>query len=364
MTQLIIADYLLPISAEKPTGRNLREDNAIDSLYYQIKDARNDARDIERKVLLDPTVDQLPDWKKVANIASDILQNHSKDIEVACWLIEAQLRLNQFSGLATGFKLLTQLITHYWESLYPLAVGDDMADRVIAITALNGEDYDGALIQPIFQQPITSGSYSYALWQYQQAIENTKKYGNNNVEKKQQGVLFVEDFQAAATESGANFYQQLQNDLSQAKQTFSELHTVLVEKCQNSAPPTSQINTALENFSDYVRFITSDMGFNLESHHINNSTATEITADTETIIEQESTVDISISNAIDNRHQALEQLATIANFFRQTEPQSPLPNLLDRAVRWGNMPFNELLNEIIKDDTVRKNAYELIGLQN
>jgi type VI secretion system protein ImpA len=49
------------------------------------------------------------------------------------------------------------------------------------------------------------------------------------------------------------------------------------------------------------------------------------------------------------RDKAIEQLERIAHFFRQTEPTSPVPYLIERAVRWSKMSISEWLEELLKD---------------
>ena len=46
---LSIEQCLAPISDEHPVGHDLRNDQSMDALYYQMKDVRNAARDLERR---------------------------------------------------------------------------------------------------------------------------------------------------------------------------------------------------------------------------------------------------------------------------------------------------------------------------
>ena len=50
-----------------------------------------------------------------------------------------------------------------------------------------------------------------------------------------------------------------------------------------------------------------------------------------------------------SREDALRALGEIANFFRRTEPHSPLSYTLDEAVRRGRMTWPELLAEVVAD---------------
>jgi type VI secretion system protein ImpA len=39
----------------------------------------------------------------------------------------------------------------------------------------------------------------------------------------------------------------------------------------------------------------------------------------------------------------------VRDFFRQTEPHSPLSYLVDQALRWSQMPLHLLVRELISD---------------
>ena len=57
----------------------------------------------------------------------------------------------------------------------------------------------------------------------------------------------------------------------------------------------------------------------------------------------------AISGSIKSRQEALRALDAVANFFRQTEPSSPVPLFVERAKRLVSKTFLEALTEIIPD---------------
>jgi type VI secretion system protein ImpA len=65
--------------------------------------------------------------------------------------------------------------------------------------------------------------------------------------------------------------------------------------------------------------------------------------------------------AIQSRSDALKRLAEIATFFQKTEPHSPVSYLVQRAVKWGNMPLEGWLQEVIKDQSVLVQLKETLG---
>ena len=65
---------------------------------------------------------------------------------------------------------------------------------------------------------------------------------------------------------------------------------------------------------------------------------------------------------IHTRQEALIRLAEVAGFFRRTEPHSPVAYLVQRAIKWGQMPLEVWLQEVIKNDGVLDQLRETLGL--
>ncbi len=63
------------------------------------------------------------------------------------------------------------------------------------------------------------------------------------------------------------------------------------------------------------------------------------------------------------REEALRALTEIANFFRRTEPHSPLSYTLDEAVRRGRMTWPDLLAEVVADLDARNSILTTLGIR-
>ncbi|MYN15438.1 type VI secretion system protein TssA [Rugamonas sp. FT107W] len=61
-----------------------------------------------------------------------------------------------------------------------------------------------------------------------------------------------------------------------------------------------------------------------------------------------------------DRRQALAQLRMVADFFRRTEPHSPVAYLADKAASWGDMPLHVWLRAVIKDPAAIASVEELL----
>lgn len=62
------------------------------------------------------------------------------------------------------------------------------------------------------------------------------------------------------------------------------------------------------------------------------------------------------------RQQALEQLRLVADFFRRTEPHSPVAYLAERAASWGELPLHLWLRAVVKDQGTLAQLDEMLGM--
>lgn len=63
-----------------------------------------------------------------------------------------------------------------------------------------------------------------------------------------------------------------------------------------------------------------------------------------------------------SRDEAYRQLALIANYLAKSEPHSPVPYLINRAVEWGQKPLRDLLSELISADAEARRLWALLGV--
>ncbi|MNI69019.1 hypothetical protein D3C73_1247460 [compost metagenome] len=66
---------------------------------------------------------------------------------------------------------------------------------------------------------------------------------------------------------------------------------------------------------------------------------------------------------IQTREQALAQLREVADFFRRTEPHSPVAYLADKAASWGEMSLHLWLRTVVKNDETLSGLEELLGIK-
>jgi type VI secretion system ImpA family protein len=65
---------------------------------------------------------------------------------------------------------------------------------------------------------------------------------------------------------------------------------------------------------------------------------------------------------IRSRAQAYQMLSEVADYLMKTEPHSPTPYLVRRAVAWGGMTLGELLQQMMRNPSELTELYRLLGL--
>lgn len=351
-----VSSLLAPISPENPVGVDLRQEVSPNSLYSRIRDARKSARAAERNNLFvdDDKKNNDPDdhWRVLLDLVQQALLK-SKDLEIACWYTEALIRKAGFSGLRDGFSLIRQLIEVYWDSIYPLPDDDGIATRLAALTGLNGEGAEGVLIVPIRTTNITEIGKSerpFSYWQYKLALEAqrmTDEQGRN--EQIAKNKFKLDDIQNAVDQSSPEFYINLRDDLHAALEEYKRIGQALMERCgAQDSPPSSNI----------LNILTDTLG---AINHVAKLKfpEPETTADGEAV---NGAGGSGAGGTIKSRAEALKQLGYISQFFRRTEPHSPLSYIIEKAVRWGDMSLGELMQELIPDSGSRNTYSSLTGV--
>jgi type VI secretion system protein ImpA len=352
-----ISTLLEPISADNAVGPDPRQDAAPNSIYSRIRDARKAARAAERSNIFDDDSAEADEhWRQVSDLAPQILKNNAKDLEIACWYTEALIRKAGFNGLRDGFSLIRQLIEKYWDNLYPLPDEDGIETRVAALTGLNGEGAEGVLIAPIRTARITqagkSGPYSY--WQYKQALDAQRITDEQTrTDQIAKNGFTLDDVLEAVEQSSQDFYINLRDDVRDALDEYKRIGQLLIEHCGvHDSPPTSNI----------VNILTDTLG---AISHIARLKLPEPESAVAEGAEAGATPGpgtASAAGAINSRAEALKQLSYISQYFRRTEPHSPLSYIIEKAVRWGDMSLGELMHELIPDSGSRSTYSSLTGV--
>jgi len=350
---------LEPISADRPVGVDLREDSSPRSTYYSIRDARNQARTAERQAQMNgESPIGAGDWSPLINGVPDILAGMTKDLEITAYLVEALARNKGFAGLRDGFHLLRELVSRYGDDIYPLPDEDGIETRVAALTGLNGADGEGTLINPIRNISLTeraAGEYGSA--SYEQALDIEHASPEQRDRRIAQGAVSLTVLQTAINDTSTEFLLQVWDDLKECLAEYDLYEKAVDEKYGRDSPPTSNIRSALNTCRDVLTTLAGD--------RIKGATpaaAPEATAADNAAAPKKVVAATGGFGPIQTREEAFKQLQEIAQYFRKTEPHTPITFAIEQVVRWGKMPLPDLLRELIPDPSSVQQMFRLVGI--
>jgi len=334
---LQFTQLLEPISDASPTGADLSFSPEVDAI--------NLARQFD-----DPSLDQgewvvalkEADWPFVYDKCTALLTKQSKDLRIAGWLVEAAAKTRQFEGMAAGFELLSGLCDRYWDTMYPTIEDNDLEQRVGNLAWLLTRAVTLAK-----EVPLTEGretAFSLSSFEMARARANTAlRTGESAPANPDQPDLAA--MEAARRKTPKAFYENLIGQITRTTAALAECERVLDERLGVQGPSFTPLKDMLANVLSTAQRFGADVGLRTGA----DTASSDAPSAFGTAGAPGAAGAATHSGPITDRASALAQLRLVADFFRRTEPHSPVAYLADKAATWGDMPLHTWLKSVVKD---------------
>src|SRR5262249_32379810 len=240
--RLYTEEFLDPISIDQPAGTDMRWTSDWD----RIREARRADDDLdtgkwakrERKIA---------DWRLVQDLCTTMLRERSKDLQLALWLTEANIKLQGFAGLRDGLRVTRELMVRYWDQgLYP-TMEDGPEDRAGPFEWLNNKLVDSIMAIPITIREDHGQDYSFV------DLEDSRRVGleahcrnaDGEIDLKKKkayenavasGHIPMELFNAAVKVTKRSSYERFSANFQQTYDEFKSLEKIIDEKFGDAAP--------------------------------------------------------------------------------------------------------------------------------
>jgi type VI secretion system protein ImpA len=356
---LDVETLLAPIPGQNPAGEPVRHAGPYDA----IQEARRADDGLPRGQWERETKNA--DWNKVIALATDTLATKSKDLQIAVWLLEALVMRHGFPGLRDGLRLLRELQERFWESLYPLVEDGDLEPRIGPLEWVN-EKLSPSVRAVAMTRSEGGGAYSWLQWKESRTVDNLAR---QNPEAHQaalaEGKLSGEQFDKAVAATPRAHCESLREDLHAGREECGGLIRVVDERFGREAPSLLNLKTALEDCQSLVEGIVQRKR-ELEPDPIPAQPARQSGQPAPRdsgFLGAGISASESVPFSPQDRADALRRLSAVAEFFRRTEPHSPVAYLVQRAVQWGEMPLESWLREVINDGAVLARVMETLGVK-
>jgi type VI secretion system protein ImpA len=356
-----MADFetlLAVIRDDSPTGVDLRN-AAGDVTFDRIKALRTTVTaeaDPEGK-------GREADWKGVARECTAALAEKTKDLELATSLTDAWARLEGFSGLRDGIRLTSALADRFWDRVHPGFTGEgvDLDDRAMPLNRL-GNAIASASACAMFsapdpREPTRARVFCWAD-HANSALVDERSTGANQAGAEgllKLGFITGEEWQSRIKAADPAQLKSLLASIEECQGALGELRLIAEKRFgEESAPNLIPLADLLADIHAHV------------SKQLPEVAAEPAAVDAGAAV----AADPALAQAATrpggppvNREDALRRLDQVGEYFRTNEPHSPVALLIARAARWGRMPLEEVLKEVISDQGALAKIWDTLGVR-
>jgi type VI secretion system protein ImpA len=361
MTQLDTNPLFEVIPGDDPGGSDLRYDPVYDRIReFRREDDPRASRGIWTTKL------KVADWSRTAELCAEVLERRSKDLQVACWLVEAVMARDGLRALPPALAMLGTLASRYWGVLWPRAQPDDEEDpREMVLSWL-----DTRLAEHMTQTRIASQDGAGPCWQDQVSAQRSAAMPDRKPAQRDGATEVdswrIEQIDTAVERSDPGFLRELAQDITGAAAGLERLKGVLDQLCGGNGPSFSRSVGVLVMMSGWLRphLLRRGIEVNSATHSPPANKETAAMADRSAAQQVQPSGahghgPQGVGGAIATRDEAYQALEAAAAFLERSEPHSPVHLLIRRALVWGRMPLADLLPEIMQDQAL---MYRLLGV--
>lgn len=316
---------------------------------------------------------KVADWDFVKNQCAELLSHTSKDMKLALWYVDALSHTDHLAGISQGLSLLQTLNDDYWLTMYPPLDGEEES---MDIRAGLLSWFVKALTDDIKQLSLADTKVESYNYNYYLTARDHDKQRQQNPDSETSNQLTLSDYNHAIKNSSKAWQKTLMSNLNKVTEQWQALTDQLNDLMGMDAPvfaPVTDLLMALKQhlhpllpeYADTTNSISQEgVADTVGSEGDNESTmldGNKSLASTKNV----TLTDFNPSNRDhqSNRRQALKLLAQIQEYFATNEPHSPVTFLLGRAIDWADMPLDQWLAHIIKNEDQLSMISDMVGIQ-
>lgn len=316
---------------------------------------------------------KVADWDFVKNQCAELLSHTSKDMKLALWYVDALSHTDHLAGISQGLSLLQTLNDDYWLTMYPPLDGEEES---MDIRAGLLSWFVKALTDDIKQLSLADTKVESYNYNYYLTARDHDKQRQQNPDSETSNQLTLSDYNHAIKNSSKAWQKTLMSNLNKVTEQWQALTDQLNDLMGMDAPvfaPVTDLLIALKQhlhpllpeYADTTNSISqegvADTVNSTDDHESTKSNGNKSLASTKIV----TLTDFNPSNRDhqSNRRQALKLLAQIQEYFATNEPHSPVTFLLGRAIDWADMPLDQWLAHIIKNEDQLSMISDMVGIQ-
>ena len=322
-----------------PAGPNLE----LDTVFGEMERAAQGKAEGQFGNTVEPATP--PDWKEAAALAAALL-DRTRDLRVMVMLAIAQLNLHDLPAFAAALSTVRQHIETMWDHVHPQLDPEDDNDPLLRSNALLLLAHPGRVLRPLRDVPLAAPPRARPVTWRDIAILNGAIEAEPGREKLSEAAIrgafaATPPAQLAALRAAV---ESARDDLAAIPPAF-EVHSG-----PGHAPDFKELPRLVRDIHKEVERYAALATAGLEPEEDVGAALNAATPDPDRPASAgRSVMSVQSIVAINNRDDALHALELASSYFRNHEPSSPLPLLIDRARRLAPMPFLDIVRDLAPD---------------
>lgn len=333
MSTIDVGRLLTDVTADAPCG----SDPEYDPTFLELVREAQGKPQMEMGDQVIPAVP--PNWKAVCGKAQEIL-TRAKDLRVATYLCRGLLSTDGLVGLASGLELLVEMVRKYWDGVHPVLDPDDGNDPVMRINALSLLGDRDLMVASLRETPLVS---SRALGRFSQR-EIDIAAGRQPAPAGMDTPPEMSVIEAAFMDCDPDELQATFQACEVSAAATAELGQLLQEKA-GQKPDFDPLREELGRIGKTLGEQLKRRGIGLP---VPEPAATDGGAAAATTASAAAAAP-AMNGEITSRTDVVNALDRVIEYYRQREPTSPVPLLIERAKGLVHKDFLEIIRDLAPD---------------
>jgi type VI secretion system protein ImpA len=352
-----LAALCQPISAERPAGEWLR----YEGTYDQIQDARRED-DSTLPQGIWKTTQKRANWQAVSRLCQEALRTRSKDLQIAAWLLEAWVHTYGYRGLTAGLRLIHGLCAAFWEDLFPALDPEDPSFRTAPVEWVDQKIPLQLKLCPLTRPPEGDDARAYSFSDWELCLHRSQA---SRAEEDPGGVT-ESRFLASASLTPRGVLIGAAEELAEAQAQIAAVEGLLDERLGWQSSSLIQLRDTVQSIRQLLNQLTGQVTGTQGGADEGADWAAEPGVPEDEPMagsQDEGGGGVAARGPIRSRAEAYQRLQEAADYLLRTEPHSPTPYLVRRAVAWGNKSLGELLAEVVGSGQSLQEIYQLLAIR-
>ncbi|HVJ51643.1 MAG TPA: type VI secretion system protein TssA [Aliidongia sp.] len=339
MARIEVNALLEPLSEDAPCGENLEYDAAFQELETAAR-GKPDQEIGDIKIPAEP-----PEWPAVLELAHG-LAGRTKDLRLCIPLLRGALAVDGLPGMEAALALMSGYVARYWPTLHPTLDPDDDNDPTVRLNVIAELCDPAGLLRDLKQYPLSSsrqfGRFSWRDYGLAKGLSEAGSAGDA-------GPPELSTVEAAFRDTRPEVIERNRSALGSAAAQLAALESALNEAVGSSQTP--DLKPFRRALADAKKLLD---GFAAVTEDAVDETAAA-DGDDQPLAESRESAPVASrtrDGAVRSRADVVAALERICDYYRQFEPSSPMPLLLERAKRLVDMDFIAILEELAPDSVM------------